>query len=384
MEPSDQAPGAALRPPVGADAVEPLPSWVPARLGPAYRRVAPYLGALAFIAGFTWDTLTLTRVDRLLDNFILLAYLVGLGVTLVLHHRTGVFRAAWPRLAPRRELLDFAARWFFGGLYSAYVVLYFKSASTWPTLLFVVLLAAFMLVHELRPAERARMRVAFFCLCTFSFLLFFIPVITGYLGAVVFPAAGALALVAAVTLGWAMERGARAGPAILRRHLAASAAVLVPLFVLDKLEMIPPIPLALLDRGVFHGVERSRAGFEVRYERATWPSWRRESRVFHMGEGTPAYCFTAVFAPSGAELGVLHVWEWADPAGGWSETDRIPFRVEGGRGGGYRSYTNKRSLKAGDWRVRVLTEQGRELGRCEFTAAEGTDPGVRWATTVID
>ncbi|MDP2307436.1 MAG: DUF2914 domain-containing protein [Pseudomonadota bacterium] len=380
MDPHAQAPAAVPPPPVAA----PLPSWVPRRLESVYRRVAPYLGALAFIAGFTWDSLTLTRVDRLLDNFILLTYLLGLGAMLVLHHRTGVFRAAWPRLAPRRELLDFAARWCFGGLYSAYVVLYFKSASTWPSLLFVVLLAALMLVHELRPAERPRMRVSFFCLCAFSFLLFFIPVVSGYLGPWVFPAAGALALLGGVTLGWAMERGARAPSAIFRRHLAASAIVLVPMFVLDKLEMIPPIPLALLDRGVFHDVTRTDAGFEVRYERAAWPSWRREDRVFHIGDAQPAFCFTAVFAPHGIDVGIVHAWEWWDPASGWSETDRIPYEVEGGRGGGYRVYTKKRALRAGEWRVRVLTDAGRELGRCEFTAVEGEGEGVRWGSRIID
>ncbi|MDP2311902.1 MAG: DUF2914 domain-containing protein [Pseudomonadota bacterium] len=349
-----------------------------------YRRLEPGIGVLAFLGGFLWDTLTLTRVDRLLDNLILLAYLVALAVSLVLHHRAALFPAEWPRLSLRRPLLDFAARWFFGGLSSAYVVLYFKSASTVPSLLFVALLAAFMLVHELRPAARARTRVAFFCLCAFSFLLFFLPVVTGYLGPVVFPAAAALALTGAVGVGFAMERRARSTRAILRRHLAASAAVLVPLFVLDRLEMIPPIPLALLQRGVYHDVTRTDAGYEVRYEPAPWPSWRREDRVFHLREGGAAFCFTAVFAPRGTAVGIVHVWEWEDPDAGWATSDRIPFEVEGGRGGGYRGYTSKRALRPGAWRVRVLTEVGRELGRCEFTAVAEEGAPVGWATRVIE
>ncbi len=362
---------------------QPPPPPVAGRLASVYRRFEPALGALAFLAGFTWDSLTLTRVDRLLDNFLLLAYLVGLAGMLVLHHRVGLFPARWPRLAPRRAWLDFAARWCFGALYSAYVVLYFKSASTVPGALFVGLLTALMLVHELRPAGRARTRVAFFCFVAFSFLLFFLPVVTGYLGPAVFPVAAALALAGALALGWAMERGVRPITEILRRHLAASAAVLVPLFVLDRLEVIPPIPLALLDRGVYHEVRRTDLGFEVFYERASWPPWRPESDVFHLAEGAAAHCFSAVFAPTGTDVGIVHVWELHDAARGWSTTDRIPFAVEGGRGGGYRGYTHKRKLQPGEWRVRVTTDRGRELGRCQFTAVPDTGGGLSFGSRVI-
>ncbi|MBM4123164.1 MAG: hypothetical protein FJ249_11315, partial [Nitrospira sp.] len=47
----------------------------------------PFMPALFFFSGVTYDTLTLTRIDRLLDNLVLLLYLSLLGVLIVLTAR---------------------------------------------------------------------------------------------------------------------------------------------------------------------------------------------------------------------------------------------------------------------------------------------------------
>ena len=49
----------------------------------------PFMPAVFFLSGVTYDTLTLTRIDRLLDNLILLLYLVLLGALIVLTGRLG-------------------------------------------------------------------------------------------------------------------------------------------------------------------------------------------------------------------------------------------------------------------------------------------------------
>ena len=55
-----------------------------------YRRFERFAPIIAFITGFTWDSLTLTRIDRLLDNIILLTYLLVLGVFITLLHYSGL------------------------------------------------------------------------------------------------------------------------------------------------------------------------------------------------------------------------------------------------------------------------------------------------------
>ena len=49
----------------------------------------PFLPPLFFFAGVTYDTIMLTRIDRLRDNLVLLLYLSLLGFLIVLTGRLG-------------------------------------------------------------------------------------------------------------------------------------------------------------------------------------------------------------------------------------------------------------------------------------------------------
>lgn len=50
----------------------------------------PFMPAVFFLAGVTYDTLTLTRIDRLQDNLLLLLYMLLLGALIVLTGRVGI------------------------------------------------------------------------------------------------------------------------------------------------------------------------------------------------------------------------------------------------------------------------------------------------------
>lgn len=345
-----------------------------------------WLAPTAFIAGFTWDSATLTRVDKPSDNAILAAYLVLLGALIVLDHRVGLRPEAWPKLAPRRGAMGWLTQFLFGGLYSAYVVFYFRSATWGPTFLFLVVLAGLMVANELFIPTKVvdRLRLGLYTLCAFSFLLFFIPVVTGYLGAGVFSLAAAGSLGATLLLAWLMDRGEPVElRATLLRHLRSSGAILAVLYGLDFIGLIPPVPLALMHRGIFHEVTPSPEGYVLRYERAPWRPWRTDDRVFLQRPGEKAWCFTAIFAPTGTALTITHAWErWDEQREDWVETDRIPFSVRGGRDGGFRGYTHKRSLSPGAWRVRVVASNGRTLGTVPFDIEEAGDAAPEWRERV--
>ena len=101
-----------------------------------------------FVSGFTWDSLTLTRIDRLSDNLILFAYLILLGVCLALVNlveRRIITRGIVIRY---QNWLPMAVQFFFGGLFSAYVVFYFTHASMTKTWLFTGLLVGLLIVNE--------------------------------------------------------------------------------------------------------------------------------------------------------------------------------------------------------------------------------------------
>jgi hypothetical protein len=78
-----------------------------------------------------------------------------------------------------------------------------------------------------------------------------------------------------------------------------------------------------------------------------------------------AFCYTAIFAPPGIRVPVIHVWS-RKTATGWKATDHIRFNIAGGREMGYRGVTRKGHLSPGDYRVDVETERGQILGRIEF------------------
>jgi hypothetical protein len=54
----------------------------------------PAMPVFFFFAGVTYDGLTLTRIDRLVDNLLLFLYLALLGVLIAVTGRSGMMRAA--------------------------------------------------------------------------------------------------------------------------------------------------------------------------------------------------------------------------------------------------------------------------------------------------
>jgi hypothetical protein len=98
--------------------------------------------------------------------------------------------------------------------------------------------------------------------------------------------------------------------------------------------------------------------------------------------------YTAVFAPNAFEIRLFHRWQrWDEVAGAWEDTDgprgiEVTRRsvVRGGETFGFRTWSRKRAVTPGPWRVLVLTEDGRELGRLRFEVEpdDGHAPAWTW------
>ncbi len=67
----------------------------------------------------------------------------------------------------------------------------------------------------------------------------------------------------------------------------------------------------------------------------------------------------------------------------FTDADRIPLKIFGGRAGGYRAYTFKEGLDPGDWRVDVEAEDGRVIGRVAVKVLDKTVVGPLSLTTVV-
>ncbi len=344
----------------------------------------PILPAFFFFAGVTYDSLTLTRIDRLLDNLILLLYLALLGILVIL---TGRFQlglippppaiTSWNTISliyRAQPHFTKGLQFLLGGLFSAYAVFYSQSTSFSTTAIFLGVIVACLIANEFFQARYAslKMLMSLYALVTLSFFTFFLPVLTGWMNSVVFLSGALLTGV----IVWKMVRLTCQGQPHMTRFTALTMsspafALVILCTMLYFLNWIPPIPLSLKFGGIYHHIEKHQDEYILTYEKGPWYAvWKHSND--RVGIEDPVYCFTSVFAPVTLHTTIYHRWQWRPLHGTESfiTTDRIPVTITGGRGTGYRLYTMKHRIQPGEWRVNVETEDERILGRMTFLAED--------------
>jgi hypothetical protein len=338
-----------------------------------------------FAAGFLFDFFTIGRIDAWVDLAFQLLYLCALTALLLYQHREaqGVWRPPPPLerwWAYNIEALHF----LYGGLLSAYVVLYFRSSTGARPLVFFVLLVALMVLNELPQVRRAshRWRLGLYAFCVTSFLNYFVPILAGRMGAWVF--AAGLALSGGIVWMVADRLASRdADRLVVRRRLFVPAAVVcLVIGALYALRFIPPVPLSIQFHGIYHDVRREGGAYVLTYEAPpAWRFWRRESRPFSTREGDRLHYFVRVFAPTGFVHEVVVRWEVQDADGDWQTSDRIGMRISGGRAQGFRGFAVKSNFEPGRWRVTTETDDGRAIAMLRFDVREHTGDRPRvWRT----
>lgn len=355
---------------------------VPTRSG------GPHLSAVAFVAGFIWDSVMLERVDQLFANLMLGTYLV-LSVFIIFIVNVREAR----RL--RQSATETAFGWLpvilqfcFGSLVSAYIIFYTQSASlaNWP---FIAFLGALVFSNEVLRSRYLSpiLQFSVFFIVLFSYAVFSLPVLLGRMGGDVFVISGLASLAVVATLAVAVHMAA---PEALRRSRLPLAASILGIYALFNIayfkNLIPPIPLALREIGVYHSAARREDGsYTLRFEPSRWyPFVGGTSPLYSRAENEPAYAFSAVFAPTRLATKIFHTWSYFDPTDKvWVTTDRIEFRIAGGREEGYRGYTTKQSIFPTSWRVDVETARHERIGRIEFEVVATTTPVTNLVTRVI-
>ncbi len=336
----------------------------------------PVVPVFCFLSGVAYDTLTLTRIDRLQDNLILLVYLLLLGVLIVLAGRLDIDlpldRERTATLAPLtrwalrvKPYYPMATQFLLGSLFSAYAIFYSRSATFTGTAIFFGLLIVLLIVNEFLRSRLSSLRllVSLYAVVCFAFFTFFLPVMTGHMNAVVFLAGAGLSAGVIFRVVHLIYRDNPGRPKSEAIGVTAPAVGLIGLLVgFYFLNWIPPVPLSLKYGGIYHEVKKTGDRFELSFDKKWYQVWKRSNSTFPADE--PVYCFTAVFAPVDLDTTVYHHWYFrANGSRPFAHADRIPIKISGGREGGYRAYTFKQRLSPGDWRVDVETEDGRIIGR---------------------
>lgn len=331
-----------------------------------------YAPVLFFVGGFVWDSLTLQRIDNILDRVILCTYLAALSLCLYLFNRADDGRWKSTLLGRYEEYLPLAIQFFLGGLVSAYVIYFSRSVSMTKSVLFFVILVLLLFANELlrdRISNKYMQFSAYF-LVNFTFFAFFLPVVLSVMNDLIFLLSGVVSI--ATTLGLVFYTYRRSASTRAEIHIGKMLALIAGIYLVVNafycFNLIPPVPLALETGLVAHEVKVKNGEYHVSYEQEAWyVFWRDNSYTFDYQPGDRVYVFSSIFAPTELEKAVFHRWRWFDEAlDEWKVVDEIGYKITGGRDDGYRGYTYKENLSEGRWKVDVITKEEHILGIVKF------------------
>lgn len=329
-----------------------------------------------FVGGFVWDAITIGHQVALSDLAIFAAYVLIAGWIM---HQISSPSEKWARaeqaMMQRRWLASRLASWplqdlpywvlqfLFGSLLSALFILYFKSSSYGLAWLVTLVLGALLIANEFLESEYRRLTLCWsmFGFCTMLFFNFALPYLLGSVHAMWFYTSTLCGALASY---------------LLYRHAPRHSGSIWPVWLLAGLlmlayraDMIPPVPLVKQAVAVAYDIEKTPAGYWLTLEKSPWWNfWRVDSDHLRIQAGDKVVCFSAVFAPKGLHTRLVHDWQKYEGKT-WVDYGKPGFTLAGGRDGGYRGYTYKTNLSAGQWRVRIQTETGQTIAVSPFTVS---------------
>jgi hypothetical protein len=280
--------------------------------------------------------------------------------------------------------LLFALQFLFGNLSSNLLVLYGRSGTLAGSAIFVGLLLFMLVGNEFLKTRYGQLRfnIAIYYILVFSYLMIAVPTFLLHsIGVGVFITTGVLSLVFISAFLAAVYRFILRGK-YRRQQLVEVGVYIGAIYMVFNLfyflNIIPPVPLSLKEIGIYHSlVGDGKGNYAVTYEKSPWfVFWRPTSHTYTTA-GAPAYCVSAVFAPTGLSTPIEHTWEFKNPnTGKWEVRSRVSFPINGGRDGGYRGYSY-RAVGEGQWRCDVETDGGQLIGRIQFEVIKGAAPELQ-------
>ena len=341
--------------------------------------LSQYFPAIFFVAGFIWDAATIGRNVGTSDLVVFVAYLLLAGLILFVIGRPSYvlgdtaspanwlpayLQSIYRRLHARLHYANlpyFLLQFIYGNLLSSLFILYFKSANHWLAWFMSILMAALLVANEFLESEYRRFTLswALYGLCAMLVFNFVLPCILGSIHALWFYLSTFLGALAAYAL---YKKTPNHFGSIMPVWIIA--AVLMAAYTVD---MIPPVPLVKREIAIAYYLQKVGSHYQLSQQASHWwVFWRQTSDDLQVLPNQRVYCFSSVFAPAGLKTKLFHNWQLHTKKG-WVTQSRAGFALNGGRYGGYRGYTFKSNIAAGDWRVSIETENQKTIAVQSFT-----------------
>ena len=321
----------------------------------------------AFIGGFMTDLLLLNQIDNVVDNLILLAYVV-LATTSLLVFYAGVAEKFPYKISHMiQSYSPIVLQYSFGGLLSGMLIFYGRSGDWIASAPFLILILLVIFGNELleKRSDMLVYHIALYFIGIFSYVVLVLPVVLGKMGDGIFILSGLLAVIFVsgviqilyLIIPNFMMRSTR-------RIIILISSLYLGLTGLYFFNLIPPIPLSLTELDIVQSVYRDNDGnYRISDEQQPWyrqlPFVREE---LHPTSSSIA-CFARVYAPTRLHTRIYHRWEFKDENGKWQQAFRFGYPITGENKGGYRGYTILDAFSDGIWRCGVENERGQVLGR---------------------
>lgn len=365
----------------------------------AVKKTEKFFPAFAFLGGFSWDSMTIGSKVYGTDLVILfLYYLLALVSIYFIATRISVesknvssgeifygddsdveihqnffgklLNREWSSAWIKR--LTCVVQFCFGNLYSALVICYFKSSGSIASFSIVLILAALLVGNEFlkEKYENFGICLAFLCLLGTMFFNFLIPHLVHGMGPFWFFLSTLLSAVVCYLLWTKSSRDFSRK----KRFLVAPVAICLILFIAYLANWIAPVPLVLKQQIVCKNFNRETYSCD-----ADKPSfWQRigfKGASIHKDEGDEVYFMSSVYAPAELKAPVEFRWYYKEPSTNkFQLTDKITSSrmvVRGGRDAGYRSYSKKKNIPPGTYKVETAYKDGAVIGAKTFKVFEG-------------
>ncbi|MCX6754411.1 MAG: DUF2914 domain-containing protein [Candidatus Nomurabacteria bacterium] len=348
-----------------------------------YGRFERPISSLSLVFGFVFDALTLKRVDTFWEISWVVAHLIIVGLFIILIHAKESEIGDEKNPSKRHFWYVNILQFFFGGLLSSYLVLYFRSSDIFATWPFIFLLALAFIANESmkRHYIRFSFQISLFFLSIYSFAIFLVPVVLHKIGTQVFLLSGLVSLIAILLFISILYFFIKDEFTESKRIIfLLIAGIFIFINFLYFTNLIPPIPLSLKEGDVYHFIERNKeGGYDIVDEDYGWREYFKLYQDFKKVPGMPIYAYSAVFSPKYLDITIIHEWQYYNIAQNKWVTDavvRLP--VVGGRDDGFRTYSKRSDISYGKWRVNIKTELGQTIGRIRFNVLPSdTEPVLK-------
>lgn len=335
-----------------------------------YEKNESKVDALFFLGGVIFDIMTLSEIDDWFSIFQQMIYLLLIGGLLVQQvlleeDQSSVLPNWLNKIWPYRDLV---IHFFMGSLLSVYSLFFIKSASFWSSSLFLILMFGLMVANELKIVQKniVDFKVGLYVICLFSFYSMIFPTFLGFVGWTPFLLSIASTGLTLYFLIKYLMNQVSVTKSFYRKLVMPGAGVIALFSLFYVFGWIPPVPLSVQEMGVYHEIKKQDGEYFGTHEKPWWKFWQNGDQNFNSEPGDAVYFFAKIFSPGRFADSIFLNWQLKDAKVGWKSSDRIAMHVTGGRKGGFRGFSRKKNFESGEWRVKVETSDGREIGRYYF------------------